>query len=88
MGYMKVIICGVVVALVLVALSSASQPSPRAVPASEVLPDSGRQLKATNAKLDQVTRQLELLNSKLQSIQQLLSSGKIEVVVKEAGRGN
>ena len=87
MGYMKVIICGVAVALALVALSSASQPTPRAVPASEVLPDSGRQLEETNAKLDKVTRQLELLNSRLQSIQQLLSSGKIEVVVKEAAKG-
>ena len=90
MGYMSVIICGVAVALALVALSSASQPRPRAVPAPEMLPDSGRQLQETKAKLDKVVRQLELLNSRLQSIQELLSSGKIEVVVKEAakGRGN
>ena len=88
MGYIRVIICGVAAVLVLVAFSSASQPTPRAVPAAEVLPDSGRQFDATNAKLDKVNRQLELLNSKLQAIHDLLGSGKIEVVVKGAGEGD
>lgn len=85
MGYIRVIICGVAVVLVLVAFSSASQPTPRAVPAAELLPDSGRQFDETNAKLDKVTEQLALLNSKLQAIHDLLGSGKMQVVVKGAG---
>jgi len=84
MGYIRAIICGLAVVLVLVALSSASQPTSRAVPAAELLPDSGRQFEETNAKLDKVTEQLALLNSRLQAIHDLLSSGKIEVVVKSA----
>jgi len=84
MGYIRVIICGLAVVLILVAFSSASQPKSRAVPAAELLPDSGRQFDETNAKLDKVSRQLEQLNSKLQAIHDLLASGKIQVVVKGA----
>ena len=88
MGYIRAIICGLAVVLVLVAFSWASQPTPRAVPAAEMLPDSGRQFEETNAKLDKVNRQLELLNSKLQAIHDLLGSGKIQVVVEGAGGGD
>lgn len=82
---LKVLGAACVAALVVGTLSWASQPTPRAVTAApEVLPDTGRQFQETNARLDEVARQLREVNAKLESLQGLLTSGKVVVTVKEA----
>ncbi|MBN2584335.1 MAG: hypothetical protein JXL80_14840 [Planctomycetes bacterium] len=82
---LKVLGAAILVALAVGTLSWASSPTPRGVvPAGEVLPDTGRQFEQTNARLDEVTRQLREVNAKLEALQGILTSGKVVVTVKEA----
>ena len=67
-----VVLCGVAGVLV--------QQTPQALAAPEGVPDTGRLMMETNAKLDQLNATLKDNNAKLQELVELFKSGKVEVV--------
>lgn len=82
--YMKAVALGVVVLGLLAVVQTACETTPRAVAAQGGIRDSGILAMETNEKLDQINTNLKSIDTKLQSLLDLLKGGKMQVVVREA----
>jgi predicted methyltransferase MtxX (methanogen marker protein 4) len=82
--YMKVFALGVVVLGLLAVVQTAYEATPRAVAGQGGIRDAGVLSMETNKKLGQINTNLKSIDTKLQSLLDLLKGGKVQVVVREA----